>query len=187
MVASMDKSWRWKSVSRDRTFDLEATRAKADQGDAEAQFALGLKYGWTDSEEEDFEQSAHWYRKAADQNHSLAQFNLGLMYAKGEGVPQDDAQAMAWIRRAAHQGDAGAQFNLGTRYHRASVWGVQLDALEPRVEAYKWLQLAATQGYMGSAEACERVTLGMSREEVAEGNRRTVEFVPHIPTKPQAR
>jgi TPR repeat protein len=186
MMANVDKSWRWKSVSRDRKFDLEATRAKADRGDAEAQFALGLKYGWADGEAGDVEQSAQWYRKAADQNHSLAQFNLGLMYAKGEGVPQDDAEAMVWIRKAAHLGDAGAQFNLGTRYHRASVWGRQLDALESRVEAYKWLQLAATQGYKGSAEACERVTLGMSREEVAEGNRRTVEFVPHQPPEPQA-
>jgi TPR repeat protein len=62
-----------------------------------------------------------------------------------------------------------------------------LDTLEPRVEAYKWLQLAATQGYKGSAEACERVTLGMSRDEVAEGNRRTVEFVPHKPSELQTR
>ena len=134
---------------------------------------------------QDLVQAAQWYRKAADQNHPLAQFNLGLMYTKGEGVPQDDAQAVAWMRKAAQQGDAGAQFNLGMRYHRASVWGLQLDALESKVEARKWLQLAAAQGYKGSAEACERMTLGMNREEVAEGNRRATAFVAAKPSDPQ--
>src|ERR1043165_3924713 len=142
--------------------ELEATaiQARADQGDVEAQFALGLKYSIAGGELQDLVRSAEWYRKASEQNHPLAQFNLGLMCAKGEGVPQDDAQAFMWMRKAAHQGDAGAQFNLGMRYHRASVWGVQLDAFEPKIEAYKWLQLAAAQGYRSSAEACERVTLG---------------------------
>jgi len=168
-----------------RKLDLKATRTKADQGNAEAQFALGLNYGCAAGELQDLVQAAQWYRRAADQNHSLAQFNLGLMYSKGEGVPQDDAQAISWMRKAAQQGDAGAQFNLGMRYHRASVCGLQLDALESKVEARKWLQLAAEQGYKGSAEACERLTLGMNREEVAEGNRRATTFVAGKPPDPQ--
>ncbi len=127
-----------------------------------------------------------WYRKASEQNHPLAQFNLGLMYAKGEGVPQDDAEAVRWIRRAADLGDAGAQFNLGMRYHRASVWGQQLDTLETKIEAYKWLQLAASQGYKGSAEACERMTLGMTREEVTKGNQGVASFVAVKPAEPKA-
>jgi len=165
--------------------DSEATRARADQGDVDAQFALGLKYGPAGGEFQDLVQSAEWYRKASEQNHPLAQFNLGLMYAKGEGVPQDHAEAVRWIRRAAQQGDAGAQFNLGMRYHRASVWGLQLDALEPKIEAYKWLQLAAAQGYKGSAEACERMTLGMTIEEVAKGSQGVAAFVAGKPADPK--
>ncbi len=69
------------------------------------------------------------------------------------------------------------------RYHRASVWGRQLDALETKIEAYKWLQLAAVQGYMGSAEACEHMTLGMTREEVAAGNRAAAAFVVRNPAE----
>jgi len=143
-----------------------------------------VNYGSAEGNLQDLVQAAQWYRKAADQNHSLAQFNLGLMYTKGEGVPQDEAAAVSWMRKAADQGDAGAQFNLGMRYHRASVWGLQLDSLESKVEAYKWLQLAAAQGYKGSADACERLTLGMEREEVAEGNRRAAAFVPGKPANP---
>src|SRR6266496_4192839 len=106
-----------------------------------------------------------WYRKIL--------FLLSTVGLKG-GRRKFDLKA---TRTKADEGDAGAQFNLGMRYHRASVWGLQLDALESNVEAHKWLQLAAAQGYKGSTEACERMTLGMNREEVAEGNRRAAAFV----------
>ena len=168
----MDKVWYQKMFSRSAKPDLRTTRAKADLGDAEAQFALGLKYSNGAVPPPDLPQAAQWYRKAADQNHALAQFNLGIMYAKGQGVAHDEAEALIWMRRAAGNGDAGAQHNLGTRYHRASVSGQQMDAIESRIEAYKWLHLAAAQGYRGSDAACERVTLSMSRDEVAEGNHR---------------
>jgi TPR repeat protein len=188
MVTGMDKtSWYRRFFPQSQKFDLKATRAKADQGDAEAQFALGLKYGIAEGEFQDLGQAAQWYRKAAEQNHALAQFNLGLMYAKGDGVPQDDAEAVRWIRMAAHQGDAGAQFDLGLRYQRASLWGLQLDGLVSKIEAYKWLQLAATQGYKGSAEACGRATLSMTCEEVADGNRGAVAFVPGDQGAPRVR
>src|SRR5438552_13377069 len=194
MIARMDTSWyrkflpAWSDIGLKRAqgrLDLTAARAKADQGDADAQFALGVNYGSAEGNLQDLVQAAQWYRKAADQNHSLAQFNLGLMYTKGEGVPQDEAAAVSWMRKAADQGDAGAQFNLGMRYHRASVWGLQLDSLESKVEAYKWLQLAAAQGYKGSAEACERMTLGMTIEEVAKGSQGVAAFVAGKPADPK--
>jgi hypothetical protein len=157
--------------------NLKATRTEADQGNAEAQFGLGLKYGNSTAPLQDFVRAAEWYRKAAEQNHALAQFNLGIMYTKGQGVPRDDAEGVRWIRKAAEQGDAGAQFNLGMRYHRASVDRTQLDAVESKIEAYKWFRLAAAQDYRDSVTAWQRVTLAMTREEVAEGNRRTATFV----------
>lgn len=151
-------------------------RVKAEQGDADAQFGLGLRYGAAQGVSQDFVQAAEWYRKAANQNHVLAQFNLGLMYAKGQGMPRDDAAALVWIRKAAEAGDAGAQFNMGTRYHRASLDGLQMDAAESKIEAFKWLHLAAAQGYRGSAAAFEMVTLTMSLQEVTEGNQRAATF-----------
>lgn len=173
----MNPSWFRKLFSRERKLDLKATALKADRGDAEAQFALGLEYGTPEGGVQDVVQAAQWYLKAAVQNHSSAQFNLGLMYAKGEGVSQDDAKAVEWIQKAADRGEAGAQFNLGLRFHRASVRGLQIDGHEAKIEAYKWLHLAATQGYKGSTEAWELLTLAMTREEVAEGNQDAAAFV----------
>ena len=78
---------------------LAETRQAADQGDAEAQYSLGLMYATGEGVPEDFTQAAAWWRKAADQGHADAQFGLGGMYATGQGVTQDFTQAAAWWRR----------------------------------------------------------------------------------------
>jgi len=155
----------------------KAVTAAAESGDPEAQFALGLDYSAEPGPRQDLSLAAHWYRKAADQDHPLAQFNLGIMLGSGQGMAQDEAAAVKWIRKSAEGGDPGAQFNLGSRYHRHSMDRTQMDCAESRVEAYKWFHLAAAQGYRGSAAACERVTLGMTREEVVDGNERVAAFV----------
>jgi uncharacterized protein len=160
-------------------------RAKADGGDAEAQFDLALHYSSAEGEELDFALAARWYRKAAEQDHLLAQYNLGVMFARGQGMPRDDGAAEEWTRKAAEGGDAGGQYDLGVRYHRASVDRLRLGAVESRIEAYKWFHLAAAQGYRDSGTACERVSLTMSRVEVDEGNRRVAAFVARKPFSPQ--
>jgi len=149
--------------------------ANDDPNGANGQFDLGRRHDEGNSP--DLQQALEWYRKAAEQGHAAAQFNLGMMYAQGRGVPRDDAEALNWIRQAAEGGDAGAQHNLGGRCHRASLRVRYVDSSEDRIEAYKWLYLAAAQGYHGSAAACERVTISMSSDEVVQGNQRAASFV----------
>lgn len=157
--------------------ELPSADLPVDHGDREVQFGLGLKFANATGEAQDYIQAADWYLKAADQSHALAQFNLGMMYANGQGVVRDDATAVMWIQKAADQGDAGAQFNMGVRFQRASMEPIQADAPESKIEAYKWLHLAAAQGYHGSAAACERVTLGMTHADVTHGNQRVAAYV----------
>lgn len=161
--------------------NLKAIQAAAEEGDAEAQFTLGLSCCGESEASQDLEQAVRWYRKAADQDHAPAQFNLAMMLAGGKGVPRDEATALTWTRRAAEGGDAGAQYALGSRYHRNSMDRRQMDDVEARIEAYKWFHLAAAQGYKDSVAACERVTLGMTREEVVDGNQRVAAFVVRKP------
>ncbi len=157
--------------------NLAALLAKADKGDANAQFSLGLHYSTANDDTLDFAQAAHWYRMAADQQHTLAQFNLGMLYERGQGMVEPDTVATDWIRKSAEGGDAGGQHHLGIRCHRDSLKPVDPDNAECRIEAYKWLQLAAAQEYGDSLTACQRLTLTMSQEEVDEGNRRVSAFV----------
>jgi TPR repeat protein len=173
----MNQPWYRKLFSQARKPALDNTQAQADQGEAEAQFSLGLKYANGEGSAQDYGRAAEWYLKAAEQSHTLAQFNLGVIYAKGHGVPRDDVRAAVWFRKAAERGDAGAQFNLGRSHHRASLNGSPEAALESRIEAYKWLRLAAEQGYKGSDSARSSVILTMTREEVTEGNSRVTAFV----------
>ena len=113
----------------------------AEQGDADAQFNLGVMYEQGNGVKKDYTQAAKWYRKAAEQGHADAQFNLGSMYANGEGVKQDDTQAVEWFRKAAEQGHAYAQNNLGLMYAKGE--GVKQDY----TQAVEWYRKAAEQGY----------------------------------------
>jgi TPR repeat protein len=173
----MEKPWYRRWFGKSQTPVPEDIKAKADHGDAEAQFNMGVQCA--SGEGGDFLQAAQWYRKAAEQDHALAQFNLGVMYAKGQGVVRDEAQAEAWFGKAALQGDAGAQFQLGCRCQRASQKGSDQEAHELKMEAFKWYRLAAAQDYKNSATACDSMTLSMSNEEVATGTRRATDFIAH--------
>ncbi len=173
----MDKSWFSKWFARAPKPDPNAAFTQAAQGDAEAQFGLGLKFALGSGVALDYGQAADWYRKAAEQNHCLAQFNLGMMYVRGQGMARDDAQSTQWFSKAALQGDAGAQYYMGESHHRASFVGSPKHAAESRIEAYKWFHLAAAQGYRGSDAAGAILLFKMTNEDVLAGDQRVAAFV----------
>ena len=79
----------------------------AEQGDADAQFHLGVMYESGQGVLRNDAEAIKWYRKAAEQDDAVAQFNLGIMYTKGEGVSPNHAEAALWYRLAADHGLAG--------------------------------------------------------------------------------
>ena len=91
--------------------DLEEVRVLAEQGDAIAQYNLGLMSASGRGVPEDDVEAVRWYRLAADQGYATAQYNLGNRYANGEGVPEDDLLAYMWWNLAAAQGNETAQSN----------------------------------------------------------------------------
>jgi TPR repeat protein len=167
-MLTMDKSWYRKLFSPSHE---SADASVPNDEDADVQFSKGLHFA-NEGAIQDYALAAEWYRKAADQSHPLAQFNLGMMYANGQGVTRDDVQSATWFAKAALGGDGAAQFKMGTSCHRASLTGKPEHACESRLEAYKWFQLAASQGYQGSDAARASLILRMTREDVAEGNKR---------------
>jgi tetratricopeptide (TPR) repeat protein len=206
----------------------------ADQGNATAQRLIGDFYynGWG-GVAVDYSEAAKWYRKAADQNEVTAECCLGDCYAKGQGVPQDYEEAVKWYRKAADQGDVSAQWQLGyfylsisKNYEEAVKWyqraANQNDAYAQDVlgqlyrdgkgtttnlaVAYKWFNLASSQGYVNPGYAkmanlaaslppeaalyvkpgypdakSERdsVAVLMTPEQITEGQRLSREFQPH--------
>ena len=84
--------------------DLNEVRAKAEKGDAQAQFDLGWMYDEGKSVEQDSTEAAKWYREAASRGQKRAQFKLGFMYSTGRGVERNDVEAVKWLNLAAGQG-----------------------------------------------------------------------------------
>ena len=80
----------------------------AEQGNARAQFYLGLLYENGDGVPEDYKKVREWYEKSAAQGEANAQFYLGLMSAFGRGGPLDLVQAHMWYSLASASGHARA-------------------------------------------------------------------------------
>ena len=87
---------------------LREWRPLAEQGDARAQFYLGMLYENGDGVPRDYEKAREWYEKSAAQAEANAQFYLGLLSAFGRGGPLDLAQAHMWYSLAAGNGHVGA-------------------------------------------------------------------------------
>ena len=87
---------------------LREWRPLAEQGDASAQFSLGLSYENGDGVPRDYAKARQWYEKAAAQGDAKAQLYLGLQSAFGQGEPVDLVQAHMWYSLAARNGHAGA-------------------------------------------------------------------------------
>ena len=112
----------------------------AEQGNADAQYNLGVIYDTGQGVPQNNKTAVKWYRLAAEQGGSFAQLNLGVMYANGQGVPQDYKTAVKWYRLAAEQGDADAQFGLGFMY------ALGRGVLKGYVYAHMWGSIASTNG-----------------------------------------
>jgi uncharacterized protein len=80
----------------------------AKQGNASAQYGLGLIYDFGRATPQNYAEAAKWFRLAADQGNALAQSKLGYYYLNGQGVPQDYVSAYMWFNLSAASGDKDA-------------------------------------------------------------------------------
>ena len=80
----------------------------AEQGDAKAQYNLGVMYSKGLGVPQDHKEAVRLYRLSAEQGDADAQYNLGLMYDKGQGVLQDYKEAVRLFRLSAEQGNVYA-------------------------------------------------------------------------------
>ena len=149
----------------------ESLMPLAEQGDADAQYLIGLMYAEGQGVPQDYEAAIRWYRLATDQGHAKAQFNLGLMYDNGRGVPQDYAQAREWYLKAAEQGMADGQVKLGIMYQDGP--GV----LQDYVQAHMWYNLAAAQNQKDATKLRAALAKDMPPEQIAEAQRLTREWL----------
>ena len=106
--------------------NVTTIRTLAEQGDAEAQFALGTMYRDGQGVAQDYAEALRWWRRAAELGLIDAQFALGNMYAGDAGVERDNILAYMWYSIATTQ--AGDEW-LG------AIAGSNRDALAVRMSA----------------------------------------------------
>lgn len=88
---------------------IEELTKKAEAGDVQAQFQLGVAYDGGRGVLRDFEEARKWYQRAAEGGLAEAQNSLG-------SILQEDgkfAEAISWYEKAAAQGHARATNSLG--------------------------------------------------------------------------
>ena len=85
--------------------DFNQTQRLANQGDAEAQFDLGIMYSTGEGVRQDSTKAFEWYQKSANQGDAIAQHYLGLMYKYGTGVEQNIITAKEWFGKSCDNGD----------------------------------------------------------------------------------
>jgi TPR repeat protein len=105
----------------DYTTELRLLRPLAEQGNAEAQEALGTLYVVGSGVPQDYVEAVKWFRMAAEQGFAEAMDDLARMYVQGQGVPKNYVLAHMWFNLAAARRhpepghlniDTGARDNL---------------------------------------------------------------------------
>ena len=153
-------------VGQDKEQATEWYRKSADQGNTDAQTALGVFF----EEEENYQSAVYWFKKAANKGNVKAQSRLGYLYYMGTGIKQDYQQAVQWLKKSAGQGDILGQFILGLCFRRGQ--GVASNDNQ----AMFWFKKAAEQGnehaqyelgqmYMEKGDFGNILTQGNKRKE----------------------
>ena len=75
-------------------------RLSAYNGDAEAQYLMGIKYLNGEGVPADPKMAVHWLRLSAAQGYKIAQLQLAECYSLGVGVEVDERRAEYWRKKA---------------------------------------------------------------------------------------
>lgn len=117
----------------------QSLQARAEAGEAEAQYRLGLSFQLGLGGPRDLAQARHWFGRAAAQDHALGLGGLGFLMLLGQGGPADIAGAEKALTRAGEKGEASALANLAELK-------LQRDGAAALPEAVALLERAIAQG-----------------------------------------
>ncbi len=184
---------------------FKATREKAEQGDARAQFRLSEMYSKGEGVPPNYVEAVKWSgkaRKTAEEGDAETQFKIGVMYHK----MKDYDKAARWYEMAAEQGHAKTQRELGCMYANGEgvrqnydkaakwLWKRQDKDKSPQlvigalylfgsrvrkddVEAYAWFLLSKENGDEKSfRELISSIEEDLTAEQIKKGKERAAEL-----------
>lgn len=115
---------------RDNSIQItESYRVAAINGDAIAQYHLGIRLLLGQGCLSDVTKAQFWLNHAADQGNREAQLQLGTMALLGQQVPQNIVEANRWLEPLAKQGYSPAAITLANYYSGSNELDKQQKAL----------------------------------------------------------
>ena len=134
-------------VKGDRMQALSLWRMLAAQGDARAQYNLGVIFDEADGVERDVDLAISYYRDAAAQGYDDAVYNLAVLLEELRPEPESESwrEMIGLYSSMAAAGRADAQFRIAYFY--------DLGEMLPRdqEQAARWYHAAAEQGHAEAA------------------------------------
>lgn len=121
--------------------EFDRTKTKAEQGDPEAQYMLGVAFINGMETPRNYSEALEWITKAANQGSADAQSELGRIYRAGEVITVDHDRSTYWFSKAAKSGNAQAQYELGRLYQQGLI--VPRDLKKSR----QWFERASLNGH----------------------------------------
>ncbi|NLC24757.1 MAG: hypothetical protein GX776_09895 [Oxalobacter sp.] len=121
---------------------------EAANGDASAQFLLGITYLDGTLVTRNYKMAETWLLRAAEQGHPRAQYMLAALYTDGSQLKRDYEKAFHWGKILADKGDRMSQYGISVLYENGQ--GVEKNPGQAR----RWLQSAVT---LGSPSAIARM------------------------------
>ncbi|MDG1357383.1 MAG: tetratricopeptide repeat protein [Akkermansiaceae bacterium] len=132
---------------------LELYEIAAQQGDAQAQYSLGLCYHYGEGTLKDPFSAFKWFSQAAEGGHAQAQYSVGVYYQQGIGTEQNSESAFKWFEKAAIQNQPKAQHELGESFYHGR--GVEKNP----AMAKKWINKSYVNGNKRASESWDNYEL----------------------------
>ncbi len=139
---------------------LDWIRKAAEAGLHEAMQELGEHYYFGLGIPKDYNLALRWLLKAAEAGMVEPQNTVGVMFRDGLGTEIDIETAEIWFTKAAHSGNIRARSNLGHLINPAN------SNESRRIEALKWLILAAGQQEITAAKTLQEVLPNVPEADV---------------------
>lgn len=96
--------------------DVDALKQKAEQGNVQAQYTMGMLCEQGKEVSKSYTEAAKWFKMAADKGSAQAQLRLAYYYEVGAFTDMNYGEAARYYTLAAQQGNAQAMNALGRYY-----------------------------------------------------------------------
>lgn len=133
----------------------------ASNGDARAQYNMGVMYRDGLGVERDAKAALTWFLYAAAQDHMLSNYAIGLLMRDGPTEVQNPERALHYLGEAAFLGHALAPLEIGNMYFAGT------HVAKDRTLAFVWWSLSAERHGPGAEANVTMLTNSLTVEEVS--------------------